>query len=296
MSCEVKLNTLQGNVITLDVVTPAIVRELKAMLLEKHPCQDPIERKVLKVELLRESSIINDAESLDEAGLMGAEPLVTVAYTRNESRSCNEKWHPHTGMFWGEDPLQPETNFPISFPKLPSTSFGHNPWVCDSHSGVCLSKLHLFGEHHLGWVCDTHWELCLSKLHLFGEHCFGWVCDSHWGECVWRLHLFGEHYFGWVCDTHWELCLWWVHLFGEHHNSRVIETHFEESVVDMERFSGSHHHSCKAGQETTPAGLSAWVSECTELFQCQWPTDWCTYRKTCFCSVPVALWWVASSV
>ena len=37
MSCEVKLNTLQGSVITLDVPMAATVRELKSMLLEKHP-------------------------------------------------------------------------------------------------------------------------------------------------------------------------------------------------------------------------------------------------------------------
>ena len=90
MSSEVKLTTLQGSVITLDVPTTATVRELKAMLLEKHPCQDPIERKVLKVELLRDSSIIDDAESLDEAGLVGAEPLVTVAYTRNEVEAATK--------------------------------------------------------------------------------------------------------------------------------------------------------------------------------------------------------------
>ena len=90
MSSEVKLTTLQGSVITLDVLTTATVRELKAMLLEKHPCQDPIERKVLKVELLRDSSIIDDAESLDEAGLVGAEPPVTVAYTRNEVEAATK--------------------------------------------------------------------------------------------------------------------------------------------------------------------------------------------------------------
>ena len=33
------------------------------MLREKHPCQDPIERKVLKVELLHNSSIIDEAEA-----------------------------------------------------------------------------------------------------------------------------------------------------------------------------------------------------------------------------------------
>ena len=55
MSCEVKLNTLQGGVITLDIPITATVRELKVMLLTKHPCRDPIERNILKVELLRDS-------------------------------------------------------------------------------------------------------------------------------------------------------------------------------------------------------------------------------------------------
>ena len=90
MSREIKLGTLQGSVITLDVPTTATVRDLKMMLLEKHPCQDPLERKVLKVELLRDSSIIDDAESLDEAGLVGAESPVSVAYTRNEVEAATK--------------------------------------------------------------------------------------------------------------------------------------------------------------------------------------------------------------
>ena len=90
MSCEVQLNTLQGDVITLDVVMTATVRELKAMLLEKHPCQDPIERKVLKVELLQDSSIIDDAETLDAARLLGAESLL--------SHTQGTKWKPKPSM------------------------------------------------------------------------------------------------------------------------------------------------------------------------------------------------------
>ena len=90
MSCEVKLNTLQGGVITLDLPITATVRELKAMLLAQHPCRDPIERKILKVELLRDSSIIDDAETLDAAGFFCAESLVTVAYTRNEVEAATK--------------------------------------------------------------------------------------------------------------------------------------------------------------------------------------------------------------
>ena len=103
MSCEVKLNTVQGGVITLDIPITATVRELKAMLLEKHPCQDPIERKILKVELLRDSSIIDDAETLDAAGLFCTESLVTVAYARNEVEAATKDDidHIHTQRFFG---------------------------------------------------------------------------------------------------------------------------------------------------------------------------------------------------
>ena len=54
------------------------------MLLENHPCQDPIERKVLKVELLHNSSVLDEAEALNSARFLGAVSLVTVVYRRNE--------------------------------------------------------------------------------------------------------------------------------------------------------------------------------------------------------------------
>ena len=84
MSLKIKLNTVEGSVITLDVLMTATVGELKSMLLEKHPCQDPIERKILGVELLHNSSIMKDAETIDGPEFLSDESLVTVVYTRNE--------------------------------------------------------------------------------------------------------------------------------------------------------------------------------------------------------------------
>ena len=66
MSCEVKLNTLQGGVITLDISMTATV------------------------ELLRDGSIIDDAATLDAAGFFCAESLVTVACTRNEVEAATK--------------------------------------------------------------------------------------------------------------------------------------------------------------------------------------------------------------
>eukprot|EP00434_Breviolum_minutum_P001977 symbB.v1.2.001748.t2/scaffold94.1/size335129/12 len=100
---EKMMNEMTCGVITLDIPITATVRELKAMLLEKHPCQDPIERKILKVELLRDSSIIDDAETLDAAGLFCTESLVTVAYARNEVEAATKDDidHIHTQRFFG---------------------------------------------------------------------------------------------------------------------------------------------------------------------------------------------------
>ena len=60
--------------------------ELKTMLLEKHPrAEDPTERKLLRVELLRNNSIMEiDAQTVGEAGLLEAEAITTAIYNRNE--------------------------------------------------------------------------------------------------------------------------------------------------------------------------------------------------------------------
>ena len=81
MSCELKLNTLQGDVITLEVFMETTLEELKAMLLEKRKIkiEDPIEHKILGVELLHNSSImVDDAKTLGEAGLFEADGVARV--------------------------------------------------------------------------------------------------------------------------------------------------------------------------------------------------------------------------
>ena len=89
MSREVVFNTLHGDVITLEVLMGTTVGELKAMLVEKHKIkiEDPIERKILKVELLQNGSIIevDDGQTLGAVGLLEANKAMTatVIYKRN---------------------------------------------------------------------------------------------------------------------------------------------------------------------------------------------------------------------
>ena len=86
---QIEYSTLQGGVITLDLPMTTTIRDLKAMLLEKHPCQDPIERKVLKVE----------PETLNSAGFLSAESQVTVAYTSNIVEAATKHDIPTSGSF-----------------------------------------------------------------------------------------------------------------------------------------------------------------------------------------------------
>ena len=119
MSNELKLNTLQGDVISLEILMETTLGELKAMLLEKHPtrAEDPMERKLLTVELLRNSSImeINDGQTVGAAGLLEAEATITAIYKRNEVEAATQK-DIHTRNFF-------HLNIPSYCANIPTQAF-----------------------------------------------------------------------------------------------------------------------------------------------------------------------------
>ena len=63
---------------------------LKEMLLEQYPCEDPIEQKICMVKLFQGNSLLNDAQTLNDVGLdmLDAESEVSVVYTSNEIEGC----------------------------------------------------------------------------------------------------------------------------------------------------------------------------------------------------------------
>ena len=78
---DLNVNTLEGGVITVQVTPTSTIQDLKAMLIEqKH--EDPIERKLLKVDVLAEGALVDSDETLEAAGLLCAESEVTVLYSR----------------------------------------------------------------------------------------------------------------------------------------------------------------------------------------------------------------------
>ena len=71
MPRELKVKTLEGGDLTLEVVPTTTIKELKAMLHEKKHCEDPIERKILKVKVLADGALlVDDDETLEFAGLL----------------------------------------------------------------------------------------------------------------------------------------------------------------------------------------------------------------------------------
>ena len=177
MSCELELNTLQGGVITLEVMMETTLRELKAMLCEKHPrAEDPTERKLLRVELLHNSSIVemDDAQTLGAAGLLEAEAPTTVIYRRNEVEASAKDDVHALGFFHLNTPSYCTTICSAAFRKCqnlvsvtftkPVTHIGDYAFeVCASLASITLGE----SVTHIG---EEAFEDCTSLASItFGE-------------------------------------------------------------------------------------------------------------------------------
>ena len=91
MTHEMKVKTLEGGVVTVEVIPTKTIRELMVMLREKKDCEDPIERQILKVKVLVDGSVPDDDQTLESLGLLHAESEVTVIYYRNEIEAAQRR-------------------------------------------------------------------------------------------------------------------------------------------------------------------------------------------------------------
>ena len=115
MPRELKLKTLEGGDLNVEVIPTCTVQELKAMLLEKKDCEDPIERQILKVEVLSGGFSIDDHQTLESAGLLHAESDVTVIYCRNEIEAATKEAIHEEGLL--------EVSMPSSLTEIPARAF-----------------------------------------------------------------------------------------------------------------------------------------------------------------------------
>eukprot|EP00434_Breviolum_minutum_P007871 symbB.v1.2.006945.t1/scaffold416.1/size293898/4 len=89
-TCEVKLKTLEGGVLAVEVAPTNTIQELKAMLHGKKHCEDPIEHKILKVQVLFCGSLVGDDQTLESAGLLHGESEATVIFSRNQVEAASK--------------------------------------------------------------------------------------------------------------------------------------------------------------------------------------------------------------
>ena len=112
---ELKVNTLKGRVLTLDVTMTETVKQLKAMLVEELPCEDPIDQRIAKLEVFLESNLLDDTQTLDAIGL-DDESEIGVVYTRNEFEAARKEDVNAQGFF--------KVNIPHAVTKVSQGAFG----------------------------------------------------------------------------------------------------------------------------------------------------------------------------
>ena len=113
-SMVLKVKTVEGGEIAVEVMPTNTIKELKAMLCEQKHCEDPIDRKILKVKVLADGLLVDDDQTLDSAGLLHAESEVTVIYSRNVVEDETEAIDPEGFL---------QVNIPSNLTEIPAGAF-----------------------------------------------------------------------------------------------------------------------------------------------------------------------------
>ena len=115
MSHELKVTTVEGGILTLEVMPANTIEELKAMLREKKHCQDPIEHQILKVKVLADGLLVDDDQTLESAGLLHADSETTVIFCRNEVEAATKEAIHTEGLL--------QVNIPSSLTEISEGAF-----------------------------------------------------------------------------------------------------------------------------------------------------------------------------
>ena len=194
MASKLKVNTLEGSVVTVQVMPTNTIQELKAMLHEKKHCEDSIEHKILRVKLMMDGLLVDDDQALEAAGLLHAESEVTVIYSRNEVEAATKEAIHEEGFL--------QVNIPSSLTRILREPSKHtirwSGWQSLSlwrPLGTAPLQDAVLWKASLSWLCDGHRRKCLFRLQFFGKHHYPWLCDGHWGRCLCTLYVFGKRHY-----------------------------------------------------------------------------------------------------
>ena len=146
---ELKVNTLEGGVLTVQVTPRNTIQELKTMLREKKHEDYPNSRKILKAEILVDGALVHcDSQRVEAAGLLDAEFEVTVVFSRHEVEAATKKAIHAKGFA--------QVNIPASLVEISAGAFQHChrvvrvaiPESVTAIGQYAFLKLQLFGKPH----------------------------------------------------------------------------------------------------------------------------------------------------
>ena len=179
MHRELKVKTLEGGDLTLEVVPTTTIKELKAMLFRKKHGGDPIDRKIVRVKVLVDGGLLDDDQTVESAGLLNEELEANVIYCRNEVEAATKEAIHAEGLL--------QVNIPSSLTEISARAFEDYHQVVkvvipESVTAIgdgAFARCIFFGKHHYPSVSDGYWEFCLSELQVFGKHQYSSVSDGH---------------------------------------------------------------------------------------------------------------------
>ena len=115
MGREVKVKTLDGGDLTVEVIPTNTIKDLKAMLQDKKHGEDPIERQISRVKVLADGLLVGDDQTLESAGLLHPEAEVAVIYSRNEVEAATKDAIHAEGLL--------QVNIPFSLTEISTGAF-----------------------------------------------------------------------------------------------------------------------------------------------------------------------------
>ena len=112
---EVKVTTLDGGDLTVEVKPKSTIKELKAMLQDKKHGEDTIERQISRVKVLVDGLLVGDDQTVESAGLLHPEAEATVIYSRNEVEAATRDAIHAEGLL--------QVNIPVSLTEISAGAF-----------------------------------------------------------------------------------------------------------------------------------------------------------------------------
>ena len=262
MHCELKVKTLDGGDLNLEVVPATTIKELKAMLFRKKHGGDPIDRKIVRVEVLADRGWLDDDQTVDSAGLLRAESEVTAIFGRNEVEAATKEAIHAEGLL--------QVNIPSSLTEISAGAFEDCHQVVkvvipesvtaigDGAFARCISLASITIPQSVMVIGNSAFQNCKSLASITIPQSVTAIADFAFTDC-WSLTsitmheasvtVIGRSAFArcislasiTVSDGHWGRCLCRLQFFGQHHYPSVSDGHCGLCFCRLQ-FLGKHHY------------------------------------------------------